>query len=99
MWDWIVDTITAAILFLVDWIKEIVFWIFDSLLELATGLLGALELGALGDYAPASLFAQLPPDVLNIIGLIRIPEAVAIIVSALVLRMTLQLIPFTRLGS
>jgi hypothetical protein len=41
----------------------------------------------------------LTSEILNVLGLIGLHEAIGIIVSAIVIRILLQLIPFTRLGS
>ncbi len=42
---------------------------------------------------------MIPPEAVNMLGLIKVPQAIAIIVAALVIRFTLQTIPFVRWGS
>mgnify|MGYP002621009813 CR=1 FL=1 len=72
-------------------------WVFDAFMGLAVVILGGLDLG---DFPVLpDLLGGLPGDVLNILGLIGFGEALAIIGSAIAIRLILQLIPFTRLGS
>ncbi|MOA59084.1 hypothetical protein D3C78_1836160 [compost metagenome] len=52
-----------------------------------------------GIDASLGAWGAIPAEVLNVLGLLGAGEAVAIIISAIGVRMLLQLIPFTRLGS
>lgn len=73
-------------------------WLFESVLDVAISALNSFELdGEL--FNPGSYIEALPGEVTNMLGLLRIGECFAIIASAVVVKITLQLIPFTRLGS
>lgn len=80
-----------------DMLKEVFYFIFEALLTLAVALLDGL--GEMLDFNPAEYISQIPPEVANMIGLIGLGSAVSIITTAIVIRLLLQLIPFTRLGS
>lgn len=76
--------------------NRLVSWVFDQLLGLVVSALSAIDLGGLNNYNPQTGFTS---EMLNIMGLIGLGEASAIIVTAIGIRLILQLIPFTRLGS
>ncbi|MCF6281446.1 MAG: DUF2523 domain-containing protein [Candidatus Polarisedimenticolaceae bacterium] len=48
---------------------------------------------------PGSYFSSMPAETVQVLGQMRIGKAITIIVAAIVVKTTLQLIPFTRLGS
>lgn len=75
-------------------------WMVESLLELVQVVLDGLP-GPDGFslFNPAQYIAGLPADLVNMIGLVRIGESFAIILAAILIKLTLQIIPFTRLGS
>jgi hypothetical protein len=50
-------------------------------------------------FNPAQYISGLPPDLVNMIGLCRVGECLAILLAAILIKLTLQIIPFTRLGS
>lgn len=73
-------------------------WVFEQVLNLVISILGSFNLSFdflnVAQYIPA-----LPDDVVNIMGLLGIGQALGIIFSAIVIKLVLQLIPFTRLGA
>lgn len=73
-------------------------WLFEQVLQLVISILNTVSLD-FSAFNPGQYISGLPADVVNMLGLIRVGEALAIIVAAIVVRVTLQLIPFTRLGS
>lgn len=80
-------------------VKDIFFWIFEQIFIFIEFILETLSV-----YTPdfpdiSSYWSALGPDVSNILGLIGLGEALSIILSALTIRLIMQLIPFTRLGS
>jgi len=75
-------------------ITDLFVWFFDQLLSLVVSILTAIPIPTFPDY-----FSGLDSEIGNILGLIGVGPALAMIGSALVIRLTLQLIPFTRLGS
>lgn len=73
-------------------------WLFDQALGLAVTVLDGISWPETA-FEVAQYIQALPVDVLNILGLIGVGEALGIILIAILIRITLQLIPFTRLGS
>lgn len=80
-----------------DMVTDVVCWALDGLLSVAVTMASALDLG--GVTASLSAWGSIPGEVLNVLGLLGAGQAAAIIVSAIGVRLVLQLIPFTRLGS
>jgi hypothetical protein len=89
----IVNVFTSLLILLQDFFL----WILDVMLGLAASLLGATNLNFL--TTGLTSFAQLPDAITNILGLIGLGQCLALIGSAILVRVGLQLIPFTRLGS
>jgi len=105
--DWIRDTITTLVKFVSDLVvnifkamwdmaTDLVCWVIEKLLDLVVSALKALDLSGLQGFAPAG---GLPEEILNVMALCGVGSAVAIITTAIGIRLALQLIPFTRLGS
>lgn len=104
LWTWIVDVAVWLLdliksLFEVVWklLTDVVCWCFDKFLGLAVSILGSFDTSALGSWSSAA--GSLGSEILNILGLLGVHYALGIILSAIVIRILLQLIPFTRLGS
>lgn len=93
-WSFLKELFTA----LMNLLKDFMSWIFEEFLDLIISLLSSIpgveKLQELSQY-----YSGLPGEVLSMMGLIGIPEATGIIVTAILVRLFLQLIPFTRLGS
>ncbi|OLU30966.1 hypothetical protein BVH03_09415 [Pseudomonas sp. PA15(2017)] len=70
-------------------------WGFESVLGIAVGALNMIAI----PFNPQTYFALIPPDVANVMGYIGVPQGAAIVVSGLIIRFTLQTIPFVRWGS
>ncbi|MDU9400808.1 DUF2523 family protein [Pseudomonas sp. zfem003] len=70
-------------------------WIFDQSLDVAVAALSVIS----APFNPQTYYALIPADVANILGYIGIPQCLSIIVASLVVRFTLQTIPFVRWGS
>jgi len=80
-----------------DFIRDAVCWPFEQIMDIVISAANSLDLSGLSAFT--SSWGSLPSEIINILGLLGIGQASAIIGSAIVLRLTLQLIPFTRLGS
>lgn len=80
-----------------DMLSDLVCWGFDGLLGIAVTAMNAVDLSGLNGAFGA--WSQLPHEMLNVMGLMGLGAASAIVVAALGIRLLLQLIPFTRLGS
>lgn len=75
-------------------------WIVEELLQVIQEVLDELPgPDAFAALNPAQYVSSLPPDIVNMVGLIRVGEALAIILAAIGIKLLLQIIPFTRLGS
>ena len=94
---WFGDLFKAVFEAAWDFIRDAACWPFEQLLDLVLSALSALDLT--GITASAGAWGSLPAEVINILGLLGIGTASAIIVSAIAVRLALQLIPFVRLGS
>jgi hypothetical protein len=80
-----------------DFIKDCGSWVLEQLLEIVVDALAALDVSELSSSAGA--WGSLPAETLNVLGLIGMGTACQIIAAAIGVRLVLQLIPFTRLGS
>lgn len=95
--DWVLKLVQNIFIAAWDFIKDGASWVFDELLKIVIGAVQSLDLSGVAGAAGA--WGGLPGEVVNVLGLLGIGDAVAIIVAAIGIRLVLQLIPFTRLGS
>lgn len=97
-WTAAKDFFYSLILSLQVIIKDAFIWLFESFMSLAVMILSGM-----GDMFAALNIAQyisaIPPDVQNIMALIGFGECMGMVIVAVGIRLLLQLIPFTRLGS
>lgn len=77
--------------------KDAFSWLFDQVLTVAISAIGGIDVAGLNGYV--STVGTMPAQILNILSLLGIGTAISIIASAITVRLVLQLIPFTRLGS
>src|SRR5262245_19326471 len=94
---WLLEVVMAVINSFLTMLKDLFSWAFESILVIALNMLNSLDLSALNNGIGA--LGSLPVEVVNVLSLCGIGECLAIIFSAIVIRIGLQLIPFTRLGS
>lgn len=80
-----------------DFIRDAACWPFEQAMDIAVSAAQSLPLDGLSTQATA--WGGLPAEILNVMGLIGVGTAVSIIAAAIGIRLVLQLIPFTRLGS
>lgn len=104
---WIADSIKTLVKFFTDlvvnifkaaWdmLTDLVCWVLEKLLDLVVSAVKALDFSGLQGFAAG---AGLPEEILNVMALCGVGSAVSIITVAIGIRLALQLIPFTRLGS
>lgn len=105
--NWIAGKYTEFLNFIVEkidlifewaWglLKDVIAWCFESLLNVVIWSLSQFDLSGI----PALQSWQgLPEDVKNVMGLLGVGQAATIIVGAVGIRIVMQLVPFTRLGS
>lgn len=80
-----------------DFIRDAACWPFEQLMDIVVSAIEAIDMTGLSSQVGA--WGSLPSEIVNILGLLGIGTASAIIVAAIGVRLVLQLIPFVRLGS
>lgn len=94
---WFADLFVAIFKAAWDFIRDAVCWPFEQVMDIVLSAITALPLDALSTQSTA--WGSLPGEILNILGLLGVGTAVTIISAAIGIRIVLQLVPFTRLGS
>ena len=95
--QWFLDLFKTAFLTLWDMLYDLVCFVVDELFKGIVALLAMIPIPT-GLFNANQYLAGAPADFLNMLVAIRIPEAFAIIVAALVIRFLLGLIPVIRVG-
>lgn len=95
--DWALDLVKNIFKAAWDFAVDVVSWAFDGLMGIVVDAMKAIDTSAIA--GAGSAWGGLPGEVINVLGLLGIGQAAAIIVAAIGIRLVLQLIPFTRLGS
>jgi hypothetical protein len=78
-------------------VTDLVCWAFDGFMGIASTTLAGFDFSGLSTWS--SSWSSLPGNVLEVLSAVGVAPAMGIIVSAITIRLLLQLIPFTRLGS
>lgn len=95
---WVVALASGIFVAQTDWFQDQAVWVFDQLLSLAVNVAGQV-----GADLPANNFssswAALPADFVGMASELGLPESLAAVTAALVVRFLLQAIPFVRWGS
>lgn len=94
---WIGDLWKAIFVALWDFIRDAACWPFEQIMDIVLTALQAIDLDGISQNLQG--WGELPGEVINILGLLGVGQASVIIVAAIGIRLVLQLIPFTRLGS
>lgn len=94
---WIGKLFQAVFVAIWDLFRDGVVWVFDSFLALAVSILNAFDFSGLTQAVGA--WASLPAGVIEVLNGIGLGGALAVVVSAIGIRLLLQLVPLTRLGS
>jgi len=89
----------AVAVFLGAWdlLRDLVCWVFEQCLTAADAAIAGANLDGVACWGCGG--GGLPAEIVNMCGLLGVGDAVAVIVGAILIRLVLQLIPFTRLGS
>ncbi|EKD40964.1 MAG: hypothetical protein ACD_74C00099G0013 [uncultured bacterium] len=88
IWQFIKDGLDALLYVF----KAALFFVFDGLLTVVSGLLSSLDVSS-AILSSAATWASMPPQLIYIVNAIGIPQGLAILAGAYVVRMTLNLIP------
>lgn len=94
---WIGELFVKVFVALWHMLTDLFVWAFDGAMGIAVAALNAFDFSGLS--ANLGAWAGLPAQVIEVLSAIGITTALGLIVSALTIRLGLQLIPFTRLGS
>jgi len=94
---WLADVVVQVFKDAWEFFTDVPVWIFAQVLGVADSAMSALDLSGLTGFSGA--WGSLPGEVLNVLGLIGLAEALGIIAAAALIRLTMQVIPFVRLGS
>ena len=95
--EWVIDLVKAVFVAGWDFIKDGVCWAFDGLLGIVLSAINSVDVSGVTNVSGS--WGSLAPEVVNALGLVGIGQASSIILAAIGIRLVLQLIPFTRLGS
>ena len=94
---WIGELFIKVFVALWDILKDLFSWGFEQGMDVSISAMSAIDVSGVQDVS--GYWTGLPGEILNVLGLIGFGQAMALIVVALGIRLVLQLIPFTRLGS
>lgn len=94
---WLLNLAGRVITAIKDILVDVACWVLDQFLTIAQSALGALDFSAFSTFA--GYWNLLPAETVNFLGLIGFGYAMSIVIAAILIRLVLQLIPFTRLGS
>lgn len=93
---WIGELFIAVFVALWDMITDVFCWGLEEILKVVASAVQAIDFNGLASYSNST---TLPAEILNILGLLGVGTAITIIITAIGIRLALQLIPFVRLGS
>ena len=94
---WFSDLFVAVFVALYAMFKDLISWAFDSIMDLLVSAVQSVDVSSLTPYLSGA--GNLPAQLLDILALLGVGTAISIIAAAILIRLGLQLIPFTRLGS
>ncbi|WP_234493730.1 DUF2523 family protein [Vibrio maritimus] len=97
-WNDFVNFCLSILLSLYDLLKDIGIFFFDSVLSIALVAINGFG-SAFSALNVIQYIDLIPDEAKSIMALVGVNEASVIIVSAILIRLGLQIIPFTRLGS
>lgn len=96
--QWVGKLFVAVFVAIWDVLRDLFAWGFDQAMSVAVAAVNSLDTSALSSAA-AGGWGSVPAEVSNILSLLGVGTAITIITAAIGIRLVLQLIPFTRLGS
>ncbi|PWB18842.1 DUF2523 family protein [Comamonas sp. JNW] len=94
---WFSDVFVAIFTAAWDLLSDLFCWVLDALLGIAVTAANALDVSQLEGFA--NNMGEMPGEIVNIMQLAGLGTAAQIIGAAIGIRLLLQIIPFTRLGS
>ena len=97
-WNDFVNFCYSCLLTVFDLLKDIACYVLEGALNLVLHVVNGFSV-LFSSFNVVQYIAMIPPETQQIMGLVGVNEASAIVVSAIFTRLMLQIIPFTRLGS
>jgi hypothetical protein len=94
---WIGELFVKVFVAAWDFVQDAACWVFESALKLAITILGGFDFSGLS--AALGSWAGLPASTLEVLSAVGFSQALGLVLTACGIRLMLQLIPFTRLGS
>lgn len=88
----------SLVLSVFDMLKDLFYFMFESIMDLSLLAMEGLDQYFDGLNITAYL-TNIPSNVAYVLNAIGVPQALTMIMTAITIRLLLQLIPFTRLGS
>lgn len=95
--QWFAALFVAIFVAIWDVLTDLICWVFEGFFDIAISAANSVDISGIENSL--GVFADLPPELVNVLGLVGFGQAMGIIGTALVIRFVLQLIPFVRLGS
>lgn len=96
--NWLLDILKTFANTLFTMMKDVLFFAFEQILILITFILDSLD-SYFDGLNITNYLTGIPSGTAWVINQIGVPQALTMIISAITIRLLLQLIPFTRLGS
>jgi hypothetical protein len=93
---WLLSLVTDIFVSLWKLLTDVVCYPFDKLLSFASGMLNGIDVSGVSSVGA---WGSVPAEIINMLGLLGFGQCMAIIATAITIRLGLQLIPFVRLGS
>lgn len=94
---WFSDLFVAIFTAAWDMLNDVFCWLLDGLLGIAVSAANSLDVSQLQGFANSA--GDMPGEITNIMQLAGLGIASQIVIAAIGIRLLLQIIPFTRLGS
>lgn len=96
--NWLLDILKTMANTLLTMMKDVFLWAFEQIMILVTFILDSM--GYLFEGLDITNYLSgIPPGTAWVLSQIGIGEALGMIIAAITIKIFLQLIPFTRLGS
>lgn len=93
----LVDVVLQVFVDMWEFMTDLPVWVFDQTLGLVETALSAINVTVISNNLSA--WGSIPSNVLEVTSALGVGNCAAVISAAILIRLTLQLIPFTRLGS
>lgn len=94
---WFSDIFVAIFAAAWDMLSDVFCWLLEGMLGIVATAANALDVSQLEGFS--NMTGDMPAEIVNVMQLAGLGTASQIVIAAIGIRLVLQLIPFTRLGS